>query len=71
MARTALEDAREGAGAAFQVEADVQVQHMRKRVVRHAPPRSLHKKYAWVFDLDGDMACSDEAEHCIHEEGHK
>ncbi len=40
-ARTALEDAGQGTGAALQVEADVQVQHVRERVVCHPPPRRL------------------------------
>ena len=38
---TSLEDAGEGPGAALQVEADVQVQHVREGVVRHAPSRRL------------------------------
>ena len=40
--RTSFKDARQSAGAPLQMEADVQIEHVREGVVSNAPARCLH-----------------------------
>lgn len=44
-ARTPLQHAGEGAGAALQVELNVEAQHVCEGVVRHAPPCRLRARH--------------------------